>query len=59
MRGEVDPVFVEALSEVPKVLGNLLADGDLVLTLGAGDIGALAARLPAHLRGEIVDAAST
>ncbi len=59
MRGEVDPVFVESLSEVPKVLVNLLADGDLVLTLGAGDIGALAARLPAHLSGEIVDVAST
>ncbi|MGA7982965.1 MAG: UDP-N-acetylmuramate--L-alanine ligase [Chromatiaceae bacterium] len=46
VRGEVDPVFVQDLEEVPTVLGNLLQDGDLVLTLGAGDIGALAARLP-------------
>jgi UDP-N-acetylmuramate--alanine ligase len=46
LRGEVDPVFVQDLEEVPRVLGNLLQDGDLVLTLGAGDIGALAARLP-------------
>jgi UDP-N-acetylmuramate--alanine ligase len=35
------------------VLANLLADGDLVLTSGAGDIGGLAARLPDLLqRGE-------
>ncbi|MEA3278826.1 MAG: UDP-N-acetylmuramate--L-alanine ligase [Pseudomonadota bacterium] len=45
-RGEVDPVFVQDLQDVPRVLGNLVGDGDLVLTLGAGDIGALAARLP-------------
>jgi UDP-N-acetylmuramate--alanine ligase len=51
VRGEVDPVFVQELDEVPQVLGNLLQDGDLVLTLGAGDIGALAARLPDLLRG--------
>ncbi len=49
-RGEVDPVFAADLDEVPKVLGNLLEDGDLVLTLGAGDIGALAARLPGLLQ---------
>jgi UDP-N-acetylmuramate--alanine ligase len=48
-RGQVDPVFAADLDEVPKVLGNLLEDGDLVLTLGAGDIGALAARLPSLL----------
>ena len=49
-RGEVDPVFAADLEEVPRVLGNLLEDGDLVLTLGAGDIGALAARLPGLLQ---------
>jgi UDP-N-acetylmuramate--alanine ligase len=49
-RGEVDPVFVQDLVEVPKVLGNLLADGDLVLLMGAGDIGVLAQRLPESLR---------
>ena len=49
VRGEVDPVFVQDLEEVPRVLANLLGDGDLVLLMGAGDIGALAARLPALL----------
>jgi UDP-N-acetylmuramate--alanine ligase len=51
VRGETDPVFVQDLSELPKVLTNLLADGDLVLTSGAGDIGAMATRLPALLQG--------
>jgi UDP-N-acetylmuramate--alanine ligase len=48
-RGGVEPVFVEALADVPAVLEGLIEDGDLVLTMGAGDIGGLAARLPGHL----------
>lgn len=46
VRGGVVPVFVDPLEELPGVLAKLLQDGDVVLTLGAGDIGALAARLP-------------
>jgi UDP-N-acetylmuramate--alanine ligase len=49
-RGEVDPVFVRDLNDLPRMLGNLVQDDDLVLTMGAGDIGALAARLPDLLR---------
>ncbi len=49
-RGSVEPVFVESLQELPPVLGDLLADGDLLLTMGAGDIGAYAAGLPELLR---------
>ncbi len=45
-RGAVEPVFVESLDELQPVLQDLLADGDLVLTMGAGDIGAYAAELP-------------
>lgn len=52
VRGEVDPVFVAELAELPAVLRRLAADGDLVLTLGAGDIGAVAARLPAYFSNE-------
>ncbi len=44
-RGMVEPVFVETLDEVPTVLEALIRDGDLVLLMGAGDIGRLAARL--------------
>jgi UDP-N-acetylmuramate--alanine ligase len=49
-RAQVDPVFCQDLDEVPRVLANLLGDGDLVLLSGAGDIGGLAARLPEMLR---------
>jgi len=52
-RGEVDPVFAGELEEVPRILGTLLADGDLVLTMGAGDIGVLAGRLPGLLQAEV------
>ncbi|MGB5717712.1 MAG: UDP-N-acetylmuramate--L-alanine ligase [Gammaproteobacteria bacterium] len=44
-RGHVDPVFVEKLEMLPGVLDDVLHDGDVLLTLGAGDIGAAAARL--------------
>ncbi len=44
-RGQVDPVFVEELDALPEVLNDLLADGDVLLTLGAGDIGSAAQRL--------------
>ena len=48
-RGVIEPVFVEALDDLPKVLESVVADGDLVLTMGAGDIGAMATRLPGLL----------
>ncbi|MBL3589117.1 MAG: UDP-N-acetylmuramate--L-alanine ligase [gamma proteobacterium endosymbiont of Lamellibrachia anaximandri] len=49
VRGQVDPVFVEPLEELPEVLAGLLQEGDIVLTLGAGSIGAIAADLPKRL----------
>ena len=48
-RGVVEPIFVEELDSLVEVMDGVLADGDLVLTMGAGDIGVLAARLPALL----------
>ena len=48
-RGAVEPVFVETLDDLEPVLDGLLADGDLLLTMGAGDIGAYAAGLPERL----------
>jgi len=49
-RGAVEPVFVESLDELPTVLKDVLEDGDLLLTMGAGDIGTFAAGLPDLLR---------
>jgi UDP-N-acetylmuramate--alanine ligase len=48
-RGAVEPVFVEALDNLARVLDGVLADGDLVLTMGAGDISAYAHTLPGLL----------
>jgi len=48
-RGEVDPVFVEHPAELAGVLRRLLVDGDVVATMGAGDIGAVANELPREL----------
>ena len=45
-RGGVEPVFVENLDELATVLKGVVDDDDLLLTMGAGDIGAYAARLP-------------
>jgi UDP-N-acetylmuramate--alanine ligase len=46
-RGDVEPVWVPRLDRLPKLLAGVIQDGDVVLTLGAGDIGAVAQKLPA------------
>ena len=48
-RGAVEPVFVESLEDLAQVLEGVLEDGDLVLTMGAGDISAYAHSLPERL----------
>ncbi len=50
MRGDVEPVFAQDLHMVPALVDHLAQDGDIVLVAGAGDIGALAARLPGLLQ---------
>ena len=47
-RGRVDPVVVNAASELAAVLPGVLRDGDLLLMMGAGDIGAAAQSLAAN-----------
>jgi len=51
-RGRVDPVFVEQPEELAATLTNLITEGDVVITQGAGNVGALAAMLPRQLREE-------
>lgn len=41
-RGKVNPVFVDGVSDLAAALTPLLRDGDVVLTMGAGDIGGAA-----------------
>lgn len=38
-RGLVEPVFCPDVESMPQLLPGLVANGDLILTLGAGDIG--------------------
>jgi UDP-N-acetylmuramate--alanine ligase len=42
-----DPIFVAAQDTLPKLFARELKDGDVILMQGAGNIGALAARLAA------------
>jgi UDP-N-acetylmuramate--alanine ligase len=50
-RGSIDPIFVEEVNDLPSVLIDVLKDGDILLTAGAGNIGAVAASLPQTLAG--------
>lgn len=44
-RGQVEPIYVGSPEEIGYILSTLLKDEDLLLTQGAGDIGALAVKL--------------
>jgi UDP-N-acetylmuramate--alanine ligase len=48
-RGRVEPVLLRSLDELPEALADVARDGDVVLTMGAGSIGAAAQELPAAL----------
>ena len=49
VRGAVEPIFIEELGELPGALAPILRADDVVLTLGAGSIGGIAATLPKAL----------
>jgi len=48
-RGRLEPVFVEDVRELAAALAGVIADRDVVLTMGAGSIGAVAHELPTRL----------
>lgn len=41
-RGKIEPIFVEAIDELPEALHHVLEDGDVLVTQGAGNVGSLA-----------------
>jgi len=43
--GKVEPIFVEAIDDMPATLHDVVRDGDVVITMGAGSIGQVPARL--------------
>lgn len=46
IRGQVDPVFVENWEELPHILAGIVNAEDVILTMGAGNVGQIAAQLP-------------
>ena len=48
-RRAVEPIYVEQVEQLADVLRGVIREGDVVLTLGAGSIGAVAQGLPAAL----------
>jgi UDP-N-acetylmuramate--alanine ligase len=57
-RGQVEPIFVEKVEQLGAALRDLLRPGDVVLTMGAGHIGAVVHELPKQLgAGSIVSPA--
>jgi UDP-N-acetylmuramate--alanine ligase len=43
--GKVEPVFVEAIADLPATLLQVVRDGDVVVAMGAGSIGAIPSQL--------------
>jgi len=50
-RGQVDPVFVRTIGDLPLALTRVLQDGDVLLTMGAGNVGSVAGQLAATCLG--------
>jgi UDP-N-acetylmuramate--alanine ligase len=48
--GRVEPVFLEKIDQLPQALAPIIRDGDLIVTMGAGSIGAIASELPTTLK---------
>ena len=43
--GKIEPVFVEDIADVPQAILDVASDGDVVITMGAGSIGAVPGKL--------------
>ncbi|WP_029363821.1 UDP-N-acetylmuramate--L-alanine ligase [Herbaspirillum lusitanum] len=46
--GKVEPVFVDDIGDMPETIRNVVRDGDVVMTMGAGSISAVPGRLTAQ-----------
>lgn len=50
-RGRVAPIFIDHVHELPHILADVVEDNDVLLTLGAGDIGSVAQRMAQQYKG--------
>jgi UDP-N-acetylmuramate--alanine ligase len=48
-RGKVEPIFVDKVEHIDQALRDVVRAGDVVVTMGAGHVGAIAHELPAKL----------
>ncbi|HEY1393334.1 MAG TPA: UDP-N-acetylmuramate--L-alanine ligase [Methylibium sp.] len=52
--GKVDPLFVDDIAAMPQAIAEQARDGDVVITMGAGSIGAVSAQVVERLKGKAV-----
>jgi len=45
--GKVEPVFIEAIGDMPQAILDTAREGDVVVTMGAGSVGAVSAKVVA------------
>lgn len=48
LRGQVEPILVDPISNLPEIMQNILQPNDLLLTQGAGNVGAISVELAQH-----------
>ncbi|MDP3008309.1 MAG: UDP-N-acetylmuramate--L-alanine ligase [Methylococcales bacterium] len=56
LRGQVEPIFVENWQELPSILASVVKADDVILTMGAGNVGQIASQLPQLLTEALKDA---
>ena len=49
IRGQVDPVFVEDIADLAQIVVGIVQADDVLLTMGAGNVGHIATQLPQQL----------
>lgn len=52
-RGAVDPVFVDDAQKIPQILKDVLKPGDVLITQGAGNVGAISNKLATSQLNEV------
>jgi UDP-N-acetylmuramate--alanine ligase len=45
VQGKVEPIYVETVDELPAAIRSVAQDGDIVLVMGAGSVGGVAASI--------------
>jgi UDP-N-acetylmuramate--alanine ligase len=59
MRAQVDPIFVDGWQELPTILAGIVKPEDVILTMGAGNVGQFAIQLPKLLTEALENRASS